>query len=337
MMKWSLPVDLPPKSLTLRSGDAVMLLGSCFAERIGQSFLDCKSPAMVNPWGVLYNPASIARILMLCVQDDEAAAVKVLDSSLFRDNEGLWRSWLHDTSLACLTKQEAFGRLSQVYEQSRRSLLGAQCLFITWGTNHGYYYQEQVVANCHRQPQRIFEELSLSVADIVGQWHELLGLLRLHCPHLHIVFTVSPYRYAKYGLHESALSKSTLLLAIDELQRTFEHVSYFPAYEIIIDELRDYRFYMEDLCHPTMQASEYVWQRLVDWCFDDTLIKQMQEAQHLQRAFRHRVQHVGSEAHRQFVGQLEARLVAFAQAYPFADLTMEYADIEKRKVALHLH
>lgn len=332
-MKWTLPVDLPPPPASMQCGEAVMLLGSCFAERIGQWFVSSKCPAVVNPWGVMYNPASIATAIQLSLLEEREATAQ-LKQSLFADKEGLWRSWLHDTSLLCTDAADALEQLLDVYKQSRQGILQTQWLFITWGTNRAYFHANKVVANCHRQPHSVFEERALSVDEIVAAWSELLHTLHQQCPEQHVVFTVSPYRYAKYGLHHNALSKSTLLLAIDALQQQFPHVSYFPAYEIVIDELRDYRFYAEDLCHPTTQASDYVWQRLVDWCATPPLQQQMSDAQQLQRALSHRVQHTQHTAYHHFLKQLHERMQAFAQRYPFADLNTEHADIQQRLATL---
>ncbi|MDO4715931.1 MAG: GSCFA domain-containing protein [Bacteroidales bacterium] len=336
MIRWSLPVALPSTPALMECGEGVVLLGSCFAERIGQWFVDSLCPTVVNPFGTLYNPASLAALLNLCLLEHENELTHTLQQSVFIGSDGLYRSWLHDTTLTCDTPHEAYVLLSAAVAKLHHGLQQARWLFVTFGTNHAYYYQDQVVANCHRQPQQYFVERSLSLEAIVQQWNTLVTRLLARYPNVRLVFTVSPYRYAKYGLHESALSKATLLLAIDRLQQQYDAISYFPAYEIVIDELRDYRFYTEDLCHPTLQASDYVWRRLTEWCFSPELLAQVHDAEQLQRALRHRVQHTKSQAYRQFLDKLRQQLMAFSTRYPWADLTAQLADISQRTAAFNV-
>lgn len=194
-------------------------------------------------------------------------------------------------------------------------------VFITLGTNHIYILKEtgEVVDNCQKRPQRLFEERAMTV-DECAQWlQRSVDALTARDAETHIVFTVSPIRYRKYGYHESQLSKATLLLAVDKvLAQNAERgmLSYFPAYEIVNDELRDYRFYAEDMIHPSRQAVEYIWERLVDTYFTDGAKRYLDEWRPLKEALGHRPFNADSEEYRLFMQKTREKIVALSKKYP---------------------
>ncbi len=199
-------------------------------------------------------------------------------------------------------------------------------VFITLGTNHIYILKEtgEVVDNCQKRPQRLFEERSMTV-DECAQWlQRSVDALTARDAETHIVFTVSPIRYRKYGYHESQLSKATLLLAVDKVLEQNKQkgtLSYFPAYEIVNDELRDYRFYAEDMIHPSGQAVEYIWERLVDTYFSDDAKHYLEEWRPLKEALGHRPFNAESEEYRLFMQKTREKIAALSKKYPnFAEL-----------------
>ena len=199
-------------------------------------------------------------------------------------------------------------------------------VFITLGTNHIYILKEtgEVVDNCQKRPQRLFEERAMTV-DECAQWlQRSVDALTARDAETHIVFTVSPIRYRKYGYHESQLSKATLLLAVDKVLEQNKQkgtLSYFPAYEIVNDELRDYRFYAEDMIHPTGQAVEYIWERLVDTYFSDDAKHYLEEWRPLKEALGHRPFNAESEEYRLFMQKTREKIAALSKKYPnFAEL-----------------
>lgn len=197
----------------------------------------------------------------------------------------------------------------------------AEWVFITLGTNHIYILKEtgEVVDNCQKRPQRLFEERVMTVNECASWLQRAVDLLAEHNPQVHIVFTVSPIRYRKYGYHESQLSKATLLLAVDKvLAQNAERgmLSYFPAYEIVNDELRDYRFYAEDMIHPSRQAVEYIWERLVDTYFTDGAKRYLDEWRPLKEALGHRPFNADSEEYRLFMQKTQEKIVALSKKYP---------------------
>lgn len=197
----------------------------------------------------------------------------------------------------------------------------AEWVFITLGTNHIYILKEtgEVVDNCQKRPQRLFDERVMTVDECASWLQRAVDLLAEHNPQVHIVFTVSPIRYRKYGYHESQLSKATLLLAVDKVQAQNEErgmLSYFPAYEIVNDELRDYRFYAEDMIHPSRQAVEYIWERLVDTYFSDGAKRYLDEWRPLKEALGHRPFNADSEEYRLFMQKTREKIVALSKKYP---------------------
>ena len=274
-MEFRTKVETGRAGFRIGACEEVLLVGSCFASEIGQRFRDNGFPATVNPYGTMYNPASILHTL------------------------------------------ERFFKSPSPFGEG----LGVRLVFLTLGTNHVYRLKEtgEIVDNCEKRPAALFEEEELTVDECAEYLRKAVELLRANQPEVQIVLTVSPIRYRKYGYHESQLSKATLLLAIDKLLHLTSdigHLTYFPAYEIVMDELRDYRFYAADMLHPSEQAVDYIWERLVGWCFSDEAIAFMDEWRPLRQALTHRPFNPESEEYLRFMQQTHDRLAAFKKKYP---------------------
>ena len=312
--KSSLPVfrtvmEIPQPLRKIGVGERNLFLGSCFAEHIGGCFADACLLTTVNPLGVMYNPQSICRLLM--TRDCTPA-----DTLLYK---GMWHTWLGDSTLSRTTEETCQQATSEALGLLHAALADADNLFITLGTSRCYVYKPTgaVVANCHKLPSADFDEVELTQDEIVQALDEALVPLHEANPHLQVIFTVSPYRYAKYGFHESQLSKAHLLLAVEQLQQWHpDWITYFPAYEIILDELRDYRFYAEDMLHPSAEAVRYIWQRFVDsWAAND-LQTYLQRWEPLSRALRHRPLNPDDPANKAFQQNIHEQLVALHHDYP---------------------
>ena len=251
-------VDVPKWVNAIRRDQHFVLLGSCFAQYMGERFQAEGITALCNPLGAAYNPESIA------IQVRQALEGGDLNTSVFHF-DGKWRSWWANT-LLCDTDETRFRQMiDDVFHHLGEALRDADFLFITLGTNVCYRLKSNsmTVANCHKVPAREFDEVALNVETCIGIMSEMMELLSRECPKLQVVFTVSPYRYKKYGLHGSQLAKAALLLAVDQVCRRFpEKAAYFPAYEILLDELRDYSYYADDMIHPAPAAVEHIWQKL---------------------------------------------------------------------------
>lgn len=302
-MDFRTPVALPDQSPALTPRSRVVLSGSCFAEHIGRHLAECLPEAQVavNPSGVLYNPGSIYQSLAVLRDDWDVAS----QPPLFRGADGLWRSWLHAGLFASPDRAQLLARLAEAHGRARRVYEQADCLMVTFSTDRAYLLADgpargTLVANCHKQPAALFEERGLDMAAQREVWTAWLRQLHKERPGVRVVFTLSPYRYAKYGFHASAVGKARLLLLIENLCHDAPNALYFPAYEIVTDELRDYRFYAPDMLHPSDQAVAYVWERFTQWSFTTEMGDYARERQALLRAMRHRPLHPESADYARF-------------------------------------
>lgn len=315
------PTDIQPLCPRIAHGDKLLVMGSCFASHIGGRLAQMKWQAEVNPFGVLYNPSSIAEALSLLM---DYRPLKEDTLTLFPD--GGWNTWLHHSAYSLPDKDKSLTQINARMELAAKRLIEADVLVITLGTAWVYRLKEngRIVGNCHKMPDRMFVRQRLTVGDIVSEYVALLGRLWSVNPQLRILFTVSPVRHLKDGLHGNQLSKSTLLLAVDELCATFPgQCYYFPAYEIVVDELRDYRFYAEDMAHPSMQAVEYVWECFVEHCVDADAQAFMAQWVKVVRALEHRPFRPESEQYLQFVQQNLLKITDLKERYPYIEVDKE--------------
>ena len=269
-MEFRTPVNITLAPFAIEPRERMLFVGSCFADNIGRRFVDDKFRATVNPYGVMYNPASIMHTVKRWTGELVAAQSEASDSG------------------------------SDVRQATDEA---PQTAVFTLGTNHIYILNEtgEIVDNCRKRPQRLFTERELSVDECADYLREAVTMLRQINPSVRIIITVSPIRYAKYGFHGSQLSKATLLLAADKLTKEMDNVVYFPAYEIVNDELRDYRFYREDMLHPTDQAVEYIWQRFGETFFSKQTVKFLEEWHPIKAALAHRPFNPEAEEYKKFL------------------------------------
>ncbi len=259
----------------------MLFTGSCFADNMGRKFIDEQFRAMVNPYGVMYNPASI----------------------------------LH--TVEHLDREKAFPFRADE----------AGTAVFTLGTNHVYILKEtgEIVDNCQKKPQKLFEEHELSVAECADYLHQTIEIIQSRFPQVNIILTVSPIRYRKYGYHGSQLSKATLLLAVEETIRMADKtkcgkVAYFPSYEIVNDELRDYRFYQDDMLHPSSQAVDYIFERFADTYFSKETIEFIKAWKPIHEAFMHRPLHPESAEYKAFLINVKGKAKELQHRYPALEL-----------------
>jgi len=261
-MEFFTHIDIAPSADQVDHRQRLMLLGSCFSDSMGARLARDKFQVMANPFGTLYNPASIAAQLLRCVSEEEFPSNH---GAFLRDERsGRWLSWLHHGSVWGATADELAAEVNRRMHQAAQWLRQADWLMLTFGSAYVFQLAESglVVANCHKQDGRRFLHKRLSAWEIEDMWVPVVQLLRSVNPRLKFLFTVSPIRHKGDGLHQNQLSKSELLLATDALcAKMGDCCRYFPAYELLLDELRDYRFYGPDLLHPSQQAEDYVYER----------------------------------------------------------------------------
>jgi hypothetical protein len=268
-MEFRTPLTVTPHARPISHADRLLLLGSCFATEVGALLRRDGFNATVNPTGTLYNPLSIARAL----QFDRLTADQLFE------NQGLWRSWLHHTQFAAPDRLEALRRCNAATAEGQRAWQEATRVIVTFGTAYVFERHGAVVANCHKMPAAQFTRRRLSVEEIVATWRPIIDANPLK----HFIFTVSPIRHKADGLHGNQLSKATLLMAIDALG-----ADYFPAYEALIDDLRDYRFYAADMLHPSPVAVDYVYSLFADTYFTPATRAEALRARAASRAAGHR-------------------------------------------------
>lgn len=268
-MQFRTQVKIPPYPFSIPPCAKMLFVGSCFAQSMGERFLAEKFRATVNPYGVMYNPASILHTVSRCESSADFAV-------------------------------------------------------LTLGTNHVYRLKEtdEIVDNCQKRPQSLFREEVLSIDECVGFLSQAVDSLVKRNPDIKVIITVSPIRYAKYGFHESQLSKAVLLLSANEMEKRYAgKVFYFPAYEIVNDELRDYRFYASDMLHPSEQAVEYVWECFSASLFGADTLQFLKEWQPIREAINHRPFNPDSDAYKEFVNNTLVKVRALKQKY--TDLELE--------------
>lgn len=320
-MKFHTVVACDMPGVSIHPGHRITLLGSCFADNVGRRMAVSGLDVHVNPFGVLYNPVSISTMCMSLVLEGR------FPDGYFFETGGMWHCWLTDSSFDAENRDICRARLEEARRKESERLRMLDFLFITLGTNRCYELENDglVVGNCHKQPGRMFAEKQLDAAETVAALSQTLEALWEVNPGLQVIFTVSPYRYAKYGFHGSQLGKAVLLLAVDALCSRFaERCHYFPAYEIVLDELRDYRFYADDMLHPSELAVSYIWERFSEVCFQPETRAFMAEWEAVEKALAHRPFHPDSEAYRDFLRQTMLKLERLTEKYPNLALTSEY-------------
>lgn len=328
-MEFRKRVQIVPSKSPLIHGEQLLVMGSCFAEHIGGRLVDGRFRTLVNPFGVLYNPASIAASLRLLMNPH----AKLTKQELFEDRTGRWHSFAFHSSLSGDSAEEALTKMNRSIEVARSALRQTSVLIITFGTAWVYRLVGvgEVVGNCHKEPAHSFGRERLRVSEIVAEWRALLQELNAfrHGEPLRIIFTVSPIRHWKDGAFGNQCSKATLLLAIDELLEHYPQASYFPAYEIFMDELRDYRFYDPDMIHPSSVGISYVWERFAESYLSETTRRELAEWEQLRRMLAHRSMSGMSESHRKFLSATLQKLEEFAQRYPRYELNIELEALRK--------
>lgn len=292
-----------------------MLLGSCFAQHIANKLRQHKFN-VATPFGVLYNPLSIANSLYFLLNKTQ-----LTDKDIFLQHD-VWKSYAFHSAYNNTSAQGLLHTLQEEINQSHTFLQQCNTLIITLGTAYVYYLNEtnQVVANCHKTDAKAFTRKRVSLNEIVHTYTHLLTTLKAFNPSLQVICTVSPIRHWKDGAHSNQLSKSILLLAIESLQEQFDFVNYFPAYELVLDDLRDYRFYEQDMLHPNSTAIDYVWQHFSNTYFSEETKEINSKVYALTKNEIHKPISPESERYKEFMEQHAKKVHALRTQYPFLKL-----------------
>ncbi len=302
-------------------GDKVVFMGSCFSEHIGERLKERKFDIELNPFGVLYNPVSIASGIHKLINPHE-----YVDEDLFY-HQGWWHSFDHHSDFSNADKKKCLHDINDRLKSAAESLKNADYLFVTFGTAQVFLQKSdgKVVSNCHQVPASLFDNLLLRVGDIVRMYTLLIQEIASINNKLKWVFTVSPVRHWKNGPHGNQVSKSTLLLAVNELNDKFDQVGYFPAYEIFMDDLRDYRYYADDMLHPGSQGIDYTWKKFFDAYVSNSSLRSFKAIESFIRAKNHRPRNQGSDEHKKFLEKQYKSVSKFAEQHTEIDL-QEFID-----------
>lgn len=322
-MQWTTSFDIPKSGSAIQYGQRLITLGSCFSEHIGNRLIKAKLHCNSNPFGTLFSPIAIAQTINTSLTNGEANPLHFVNregnsfhldvhSSFNAPNVHLLKQKIRNTSIAL-----------------HENLLNGDWLIVTFGTAHVYRYLKStaMIANCQKVPQQHFRKEVLNTQEIISVWNELIAELRTHNPQIKIIFTVSPVRHVKDGITENSYSKAILRVACQTLTQENNNCFYFPSYEIMMDELRDYRFYESDMIHPNTQAIDYIWQKFVACYFDQNSIETLASWQKIQTALAHKAFNPDSESHQKFLGLTLEKLISLQNKL---ELKQEIEQIKKQ-------
>lgn len=324
-------IDLKKLAKPMSYQDGIFLIGSCFTEHIGNALQAARFRVVQNPHGILFDPASVGHSLLSYIENRQYS-----EQDLFQLNE-VWHSWDHHSRFSSIDPSAAVKAINDSQVQAHEFLKKANWVIITLGSSFQYRLDEQLldkgqvshfragVANCHRAPGQWFSKYMMRVEDTVSILDTCYHRLLQFNPAINILFTISPVRHLRDGVIENNRSKARLIEAVHHLAGKYERISYFPAYELVIDVLRDYRFYDIDLAHPNYMATEFVLEKFAQTCIDEESKKLMEEIRKVTIAKNHRAFQPETSAHRQFLKSHFEKVKQLQDKFPFLDLTEELA------------
>jgi len=320
-VKFKLSLTAKPSHIKISYPQKIMLIGSCFTENMGAKLHHHLFETLENPHGILFNPQSVINAMM-----DYIGLNSYKQDDLFLLND-VWNSWHHHSRFSGIKQQEALDKINNSIHQAHLFLKSADHLIITFGSAWLYTLNENapnssglIVANNHKAPSNWFTKKLMNANTLQNKLHELVTAIKGLNPTLNIIFTISPVRHLREGLIENNRSKAVLIQAVHDLIASTSNTTYFPAYEYVIDDLRDYRFYSEDLVHPNYAATNYVWEKWVETYMDVTTQNIMKQIAEMQLAMQHKPFFAGSSDHQRFINSCIEKSTLLQEQYPHLPL-----------------
>lgn len=325
-MQFTTKIPIQKSSFPIDYDSKILLLGSCFAENMGEKFEYFKFQTIVNPFGIIFNPVSLEKLIRRSVEKR-----KFTENDIFFHND-LWHCFEVHSELSNSDKDAFLESLNDLISSTNKHLSDSTHIIITLGTSWVYRLRQAqsdsdgVVANCHKVPQKEFTKELLSIQQIEESIESIISLVHSVNPNCKFIFTVSPVRHIKDGFVENTLSKAHLIAAIHSvlnrkfstsLELTTQNNIYFPAYEIMMDELRDYRFYAEDMLHPSQTAIDYIWIQFFENYISESQFGLMNDICSIQKGLKHRPFNPNTESHQKFLHQLELKIKTIQNQHPF--------------------
>ncbi len=324
-MKFHFELDIKPFEEKINHHHKLMLVGSCFTENIGEKLHKHKFSVLENPNGILFNPVSVAEAIINIIQK------KVYTTNdLFYLNE-TWHSWQHHSRYSGITAEDALQKINASIHQAHQFLQTADHLLITLGSSWVYTLTDKaknaqlgtVAANNHKAPADWFEKRLMNAGQVQAVLGTMLDQLGIFNPNINVIFTISPVRHLREGLINNNRSKAVLIQAVHGLTETLPKLKYFPAYELVIDDLRDYRFYAEDLAHPNYAATEYVWDKFTHALMSEETRLLMKEIAEINLAFKHKPFNANTDQHKKFLHSYLEKTKALQEQYPYLNFGKE--------------
>ena len=311
-LQTKIPIQLESKNLIDYTSE-VLLFGSCFSENIGDKLSYFKFQTTQNPVGILFHQKAIENLITAAINEKEFT-----EKDIFFYNER-WHSFDAHSTISSVNKDQILNNLNIGISDTNKKLTSATHVIITLGTAWVYRFIEtdKIVANCHKIPQKKFLKEILSIDEITLSLEAIISLIKSINKNINIIFTVSPVRHLKDGFIQNTQSKSHLISAIHNVIDTRKNTHYFPSYEIMMDELRDYRFYTEDMIHPNKTAINYIWEKFLDAWFSNEVTSTMKEIDTIQKGLLHKPFNVNSEKHQQFLKSLASKKQKITSTFPF--------------------
>jgi GSCFA family len=328
-MEFQLPIQIPSLPAPLNYRDRMLLIGSCFTEHIGNKLQELKFDVLQNPNGILFDPQSVASSLVSYVQNRQYT-----EDDLFYLNE-VWQSWQHHSLFSAMDKDVCLLRINTARQKAHDFLQNAACIIITLGSSFSYRLKADApaavlqpggiaaVANCHRAPAQWFNKHLMGIEETNAALDNCIHQLLHFNPALKIIFTVSPVRHIRDGVTENNRSKARLIEVVHNLVNKFDRLYYFPAYELVVDVLRDYRFYDIDMVHPNYPATAFVLEKFIRYCIDLPSQQAIEEVEKIMIARKHRAFQPATHAHRQFLLSHLEKTKELQKKYPFLDFEQE--------------
>ncbi len=314
---------IPKADIQIGLSDSILTLGSCFSTNIGNELKQAKFNASVNPFGIIYNPVSIFKLLKNSLINPK------FDDLDFIERDRLWYHLDFHSEVTAKNRGALEKKIQEIYHEVSTSIKQAKWLMITLGTATVYCKQssQQVVANCHKLPQKNFTKSMVTPAIILEQFKFCYEVIKAINPEINFLFTVSPIRHIKDTIPVNSLSKATLQLGVKEITKSFKDTYYFPAYELMMDDLRDYRFYEEDMLHPNQVAQKYIWRKFKETFFSEETKAFVKEWSQLAKSLLHKPFNVHSTEHQKFLIKLLKQLENMSQRI---NVTKEIASVKSQ-------
>lgn len=303
--------------------DPLLLMGSCFTENIGEKLRKHRFRVMENPNGILFNPVSVAEALTAYIENKEITV-----SDLFQHQE-TWHSWKHHSRFSGITAEDCLQKINSATHAAHAFLKNTDHLLITLGSAWVYALTGSaanavpgtIAANNHKAPADWFSKRLLSADETFSLLDQVIQQIRVFRPGIQVIFTISPVRHLREGFIDNNRSKAVLIQAVHQLVQTYSQLYYFPAYELVMDDLRDYRFYAEDLVHPNYQATQYVWEKFTDACMGEDTRALMKEIAEINLAHQHKPFHPSTSHHQKFLASYLVKTKALQEKHPYLDFS----------------